>query len=145
MKVQVDSGLREERINIPREFVPVFIFEDDGRSGRDNVVLVLLAVLSMLDHYHNRGFFVPVEGLLPVCWVIPRWLKITLVYSSHNGRRTPKAAHSRWRTPISLLPSMNGLIAFRVRSGMMNYVRPNTVIARRHHIMHHRAAMHTMH
>ena len=99
MKVQVDSGLREERINIPREFVPVFIFEDDGRSGRDNVVLVLLAVLSMLDHYHNRRFFVPVKGLLPVCWVIPRWLKITSVYSSQNSRRTlkscsPSEAHS---------------------------------------------------
>ena len=70
MKVWVGSSLREERINIPREFVPVFIFEDDGRSGRDNVVLVLLPVFAMLDYDNYGRFLVRIKWFIPVRRVV---------------------------------------------------------------------------
>ncbi len=56
----------------PRELIAVLILEYHGRSGGDDVVLVLLAVLAVLDNDDNRGLFISVKGLLPVRWVALR-------------------------------------------------------------------------
>ena len=61
----------------PRELVAALILEYDGRSGRDDIVLVFLAVLAVLDDNDNRWLFISVEGLVPVRRVDARRLKIT--------------------------------------------------------------------
>lgn len=65
-------------MDVPRELVAVLILEYDRRSGWDDVVLVLLAVLPVLDDNDNWGLFISVEGPFPVRGVVPRRLKITL-------------------------------------------------------------------
>ena len=74
----------------PRELVAGLILEYDGRSGRDDIVLILLAVLAVLDDDDNRRVFISVKGPVPVCWVVVvvRRLKITSLsvhrYPSQN-------------------------------------------------------------